>query len=160
MKSSLLSAKKCRAMIVLRSRMHCLSPSDKPNNGSEAGRNGTPPWLLLTNECRKLDNTCCGGPRLGKRQSSSYEHTTKFEKLVPHASYILFSSHIFAITIHINLLILTNYPTIKGKHQVGNVKCHRNKFNPFLKCAFYLDGRRYGYLSCPLKSWSTINELV
>lgn len=63
-KSSLLSAKKCRAIMLLRSRMHCLSPSDKPNIGSGVGRNGTPPRLLSTKECKKLDSTLCGGPAI------------------------------------------------------------------------------------------------
>lgn len=54
--------------MLLRSHMHCLSLSDKPNTGSGLGRNGTPPWLLLTNECRKLDNTLCGGPETGCRR--------------------------------------------------------------------------------------------
>ena len=65
-KSSLLSAKKCRAIMLLRSRMHCLSPSDNPNAGSGAGRNGIPPWLLPTKECKKFDNTLWGGPAYEK----------------------------------------------------------------------------------------------
>lgn len=77
MKSSLLSAKKCRAIMLLRSRMHCLSPSDKPNIGSGIGRKGTPPRLLSTKECKKLDNTLCGGPagqwEMVRKFSSAYK---------------------------------------------------------------------------------------
>lgn len=46
----------------LRSRMHCLSPSDNPRTGNAAGRNGTPARPLSTNEWRNLDKTPCGGP--------------------------------------------------------------------------------------------------
>jgi hypothetical protein len=52
--------------MLLRSRMHCLSPSDNPNAGSGAGRNGIPPWLLPTKECKKFDNTLWGGPAYEK----------------------------------------------------------------------------------------------
>lgn len=50
--------------MLLRSRMHFLSPSDNPNSGSAAGWKGIPLRLLSTNECKKLDNTLCGGPTL------------------------------------------------------------------------------------------------
>lgn len=84
MKSSLLSAKKCRAIILLRSRIHCLSPWDNPNNGREAGRKGTPSWLLLTNECKKLDNTLWGGPATCKwNKMKSTRWITKAFKIAP-----------------------------------------------------------------------------
>lgn len=60
--SSLLSAKRCLAIMLLRSRMHCLSPSDKPSIGRGVGWKGTPPRLLSRNECKKLDRTLCGVP--------------------------------------------------------------------------------------------------
>lgn len=53
--------------MLLRSRMHCLSPCDNPSTGTGAGRKGTPPRLLSTNECKKFDNTLCGGPATNKQ---------------------------------------------------------------------------------------------
>lgn len=56
--------------MLLRSRIHCLSPSDKPNTGSGVARKGTPPRLLSTKECKRLDNILWGGPaiELGEKQ--------------------------------------------------------------------------------------------
>lgn len=53
--------------MLLRSRIHCLSLCDNPRTGTGAGRNGIPPRLLSTNECRKFDKTLCGGPAIYKQ---------------------------------------------------------------------------------------------
>lgn len=63
--------------MLLRSRMHCLSPSDNPNTGSGVGRNGTPPRLLSTKECKKLDNTLWGGPAV-QRGGKQFDKTHNF----------------------------------------------------------------------------------
>jgi hypothetical protein len=51
-----------------------LSPSDNPNIGSGVGRNGTPPRLLSTKECKKLDNTLWGGPAV-QRGGKQFDKT-------------------------------------------------------------------------------------
>lgn len=66
--SSLLSAKRCLAIMLLRSRIHCLSPSDRPNTGREAGWKGIPLRLLSRNECKKVDRTLCGVPEILQRK--------------------------------------------------------------------------------------------
>lgn len=58
------SAKICRAIMQLRSRMHCLSLSDKPRAGTGTGWNGTPALPLARKECKTPDNTRCGGPEM------------------------------------------------------------------------------------------------
>jgi hypothetical protein len=58
------SARICRAIMQLRSRMHCLSLSDKPRAGTGTGWNGTPALPLARKECKTPDNTLCGGPEM------------------------------------------------------------------------------------------------
>lgn len=80
--SSLLSAKRCLAIILLRSRMHCLSLSDKPNTGRGAGWKGIPPRPLSRKERRKLDKTLCGVP-----------DRAKIEISIPHLAKYLVKLH-------------------------------------------------------------------
>lgn len=68
--------------MLLRSRMHCLSPSDNPNRGRGVGRKGIPPRLLSTNVCRKLDNTRCGVPAIYKVGEKMRHSWTYFSNLM------------------------------------------------------------------------------
>lgn len=86
MYSSLLSAKICRAIMQLLSRIHRLSPSDNPSMGRAAGRKGTPARPLSIKECKKLDNTLCGGPAT---RTDYINHDENFKIL---AMYLIISN--------------------------------------------------------------------